>query len=302
MRATPLIALTSAALLSLSACADGDDDGAPSPTPTPSVSASPTASPTAQPTAAPTSGAPSPSATQTTSTSAVSVYFLKGEHVQPVRRTASGTGVAAEAVRALLAGPTASEHADGLVSNVPSGTTLRSLAVSAGVATVDLSGRFDDGGGTLSMTSRVAQVVFTLTRFPTVREVVLRIDGKRVTSLGGEGVDLSQPVDREDYEDLSPAVLVEAPRWEEPGAFPLRVTGTANVFEAVFFLEVRNAQGKVLVQQRVKATSGTGTRGTFDVTLQGTGSGHVELTAFVYSAKDGSREDIVSVPLALSAP
>jgi len=305
VRAPRLLVLPVVLLLPLAACAD-DDEPTPSPNPSPSVSPSagpsvvPTTSPTAGPTATGTTG---PTATRPpVSTSTVSVYLLKGEDLQPVARSATGTGVAAAAVRALLAGPSSAEHADGLTSNVPSGTTLRGLTIRDGLATVDLSGRFDDGGGTLSMTSRVAQVVFTLTRFPTVDRVVFLLDGRRVTELGGEGVDLSRPVDRYDYESLSPAVLVETPRWGETSRMPLRVTGTANVFEAVFFLELENAQGRKLVEQRVMATSGSGTRGTFDVTLRGSFSGQVLLNAFVYSAKDGSREDVVSVPITLSAP
>lgn len=303
VRTSRFLSLSFALLLSLSACAD-DDEPTPSPAPSPSATPSATATAGPTPTAGPTStGTPAPTTSRPpVSTSTVSVYLLKGEDLQPVARTATGTGVAAAAVRALLSGPSTAEHSDGLTSNVPSGTTLRGLTIRDGLATVDLSGRFDDGGGTLSMTSRVAQVVFTLTRFPTVDRVVFMLDGKRVTSLGGEGVDLSRPVDRDDYESLSPAVLIETPRWGESARMPLRVTGTANVFEAVFFLELENARGRRLVEQRVMATSGSGTRGTFDVTLRGTLSGAVLLNAFVYSAKDGSREDVVSVPLTLAAP
>jgi hypothetical protein len=295
MRATPFLAVTAALLLLVSGCAD-DDGGTPSPTATVSPTASASPSPSA------TSSA-SPSARQTpAATSAVSVYLLHGEKLQPVRRTATGAGVAAAAVRALLTGPTAAEAAAGLGTTVPKGTALRSLTIRDRVATVDLTGRYDDGGGTLSMTARLAQVVFTLTRFPTVATVVFWLDGQRVTELGGEGIDLSRPVGRSDYEDLSPAVLVESPRWSESTRLPLRVTGTANVFEAVFFLELKDAAGKVVVDQRVMATSGTGTRGTFDVTLSGTAGGAATLTAYVFSAKDGTRQNIASIPLTLSAP
>jgi hypothetical protein len=229
----------------------------------------------------------------------VSVYFLKGEKVQPVRRSATGTGVAAAAVRALLAGPTSAERAAGFTSAVPSGTSLRSLDISSGLATVDFTGRYDDGGGSLSMQSRVAQVVYTLTRFTSVQRVSFRLDGTPVTALGGEGVDVDK-VDRADYEDQAPAVLVESPRWGEEVSLPLRVTGTANTFEAVFRLELKDGGGRLVVDKQVMATSGTGTRGTFDATLSGTaGSGTATLTAYTLSAKDGSRRDesVVSIQL-----
>lgn len=297
MRTTPCVALATSLLLVLSACAD-EDGGPPSPSPAPSASSSTSASPSASATSQTTSTPP----VQPTSTSAVSVYFLTGEKVQPVRRTATGVGVAAEAVRALLAGPSAAERAAGLTSAVPTGTRLRGITIRDRVATVDLTGRFDDGGGSLSMTARLAQLVFTLTRFPTVDRMSLRLDGRPVAVLGGEGVDVREPVGRDDVEGLSPAVLVETPRWAETVDAPLRVTGTANVFEAVFFLELVDARGRQLVEQRVMASSGSGTRGTFDVTLRPAGTGEVRLNAFIYSAEDGSRRDVASVPLALSAP
>ena len=47
---------------------------------------------------------------------------------------------------------------------------------------------------------------------------------------------------------------------------PLRVTGTANTFEATFNYELNDTDGKVVDKNFVTATSGTGTRGTFDFT------------------------------------
>lgn len=283
LRSTPVLALTLFSLVA--ACGGSSSPAGPSPSTT-------TASPSATATATST---PTP-----VTTSTVGVYLLHDERVQPVARTAHGAGVAAEAVRGLLAGPTATERAAGLSTAVPAGTRLLDLAVSNGLATVDLSGEFASGGGSLSMTARVAQVVFTLTRFPTVQRVSFRVDGRDVSALGGEGVDVSD-VTRADYESRSPAVLVEQPLWAAPVTSPLRVTGTADVFEAVFFLELRDSADHVLVTQRVMATSGTGTRGTFAATLSFSAptAGPGTLVAFTRSPKDGARHDEVRVPVQL---
>jgi hypothetical protein len=151
------------------------------------------------------------------------------------------------------------------------------------------------------MFARLAQVVFTLTQFPSVDRVAFQLDGTPATTFSSEGIELSDPQRRTDYEDQQPAVLVESPRWGEDVRSPLRVTGSANVFEAVFFVELRDSRGRVLVEQRVMATSGSGTRGTFDVTLRPsiTDPGPGTLRTFVYSAKDGSRDDITSIPVTL---
>ena len=224
-----------------------------------------------------------------------SVYFLRGEELVAARRDLSGPGVAASAVRALLAGPSAAEQRAGMASSVPSGTELRGVSLAGGTATVDLTGRFASGGGTLSMTSRLAQVVFTLTQFATVERVEFRMDGVPVRAFGGEGIVLDRPQTREDYENLTPAVLVESPLFDTAVKSPLRVHGSANVFEATFFLRVTDSTGRSLVEQRVMATSGTGTRGTFDVTLRFTvaAPGPGKVVAWYDSAEDG-REVVVS--------
>lgn len=263
--------------------------------PAPGPSVAPSATPVVTP--APTPQVTPPPAAR----SVVSVYFLKGEKVQPVARTVAGPGVAAAAVRALLAGPTAAEQAAGLSTTVPAGVTLRGLTLADRVATVDLSSSFGSGGGSLSMTARLAQVVFTLTRFPTVTSVRFRLDGTPATALGGEGVVLSRPSTRADFEDLTPLILVETPLPGQAAAGPLAVAGSANVFEGVLQLELRTTAGTVLVVRRVQATSGSGTRGTFRASLPFTVTAPTSavLTGFVYSAKDGSRQDVVSLPVRL---
>lgn len=227
------------------------------------------------------------------------MYFLVGEKVQPVTRTVETPVVAAGAVRALLTGPSAAERAAGLTSSVPAGTQLLGVNVDRGLATVDLSGRYQSGGGSLSMATRLAQMVFTLTAFPIVDEVEFRLDGAPVQAFGGEGIVLDGPVDRDRFEDQAPAVLIESPLFGATVGSPLQVQGTANVFEAVFHLELQNAQGTVLGTQRVQASSGTGTRGTFSVSLTWTGptSGPGRLLAFVLSPRDGRPENVVTIPV-----
>jgi hypothetical protein len=233
----------------------------------------------------------------------VRVYLMQGDKLAVARRAVVRTQqVATVAMQELLAGPTADESARGLATTVPTGTKLLGITVTNGTATVDLSGLFAGGGGSLSMTGRVAQVTFTLTQFPTVEQVAFRLDGKPVTALGGEGVMLDHPVTRATFEDLAPAILVESPAQGSTVQSPVRVTGSANVFEAQFRAELADANGTVISTQSVHATSGTGTRGTFDVTVPFSASGKATLTVFDLSPKDGSRIDVVEVPIQLVAP
>jgi hypothetical protein len=108
---------------------------------------------------------------------------------------------------------------------------------------------------------------------------------------------------RADFEDRTPAILVESPlAFEEVGS-PLRVTGTANTFEANFEYELTDTDGRIVDETFVTATSGSGTRGTFDFTTDeyevpfaGVGA----LIVFERSAKDGSRINLVEIPLRMT--
>jgi germination protein M len=169
----------------------------------------------------------------------------------------------ASAVGELWAGPTENERTD------------LGLTTAASREDADLRG------------AGLAQLVFTMTQFPDADTV--EIDGKSYT--------------RADFEEQTPQILVESPLPFETVTSPLRVTGTANTFEATFNYELTDTDGKIVDENFVTATSGTGTRGTFDFTTKpftvpfdGIGS----LIVFERSAEDGSRIHIVEIPLRMS--
>jgi len=204
------------------------------------------------------------------------VYLLQGDKVAPAARSvATGPAVARAALEALLAGPEDEE----LDTAIPPETELKSVTVEGGVANVGLSPQATDDAAR-------AQVVYTLTQFPTVNRVDF-----------GAG----PPVGRKAFEAQTPAILVESPlpgETVEPG---FKVTGTANTFEATFNYELKDASGKVLSKHFVTASSGSGTRGTFRFTVpyevenpqQGT------LVVFEISAENGSRINESELPLQL---
>jgi hypothetical protein len=149
------------------------------------------------------------------------------------------------------------------------------------------------------MRGRVAQVVFTLTQFPTVEAVRFELDGEALTELGGEGLVLEAPQTREDWEDLSPAILVESPLPFAAVTSPMRISGTGNTFEASFQATVTDAAGRVVYQQPQTATSGTGTRGTFDITatLDAPTPGRGTILVYEDSAENGQPINRVEVPV-----
>lgn len=212
-----------------------------------------------------------------------SVYWLRGGKVWPALREPEVAGLDERTIlEELLAGPTKQERADlAFTTAIPEETEVLDLDISGRIARVELSAELSE--------EAVAQVVYTLTTplFPGVEWV--EIQGKSHT--------------RADFEDLTPAILVESPLSFEEVTSPLRVSGTANTFEATFSYELTDTDGLIVDENVVTATSGTGTRGTFDFTtapyvvpFDGVGA----LIVFERSAKDGSRINLVEIPLRMT--
>jgi Immunoglobulin-like domain of bacterial spore germination/Sporulation and spore germination len=210
----------------------------------------------------------------------VSLYFLRNGQVGLARRRAGEEGpkVGTAAIEQLLAGPTASDRAAGFTTAIPAGTRLEGLSITDGTATVELS-------RDLSPAAR-AQVVYTLTQFPTVRRV----------SIDGEA-----PLRRTDFEDQTPPIFVELPAPGDSVSTPLQISGTANTFEATFQVEILDEGGRVIGKRFVTATSGSGTRGTFQakVPFRAKATGPGMLVVYELSAEDGSRIHEVEIPLEL---
>jgi germination protein M len=207
----------------------------------------------------------------------VTLYFLRNGKVAPVQRgIVTGPAIGTATVRELLKGPSADD--EGFKTAIPAGAELESLAIDNGVASLDLS-------RPLPSATALAQVVYTLTQFPTVKRV----------EVGGKASG------RKAFEAQTPAILIETPLPNETVHSGFEVRGTANTFEATFNYELKDAAGNVIAKNFVTATSGSGTRGSFRFTVpykiskpqQGT------LVAFEVSAADGSRTHTVAVPLRL---
>lgn len=238
-----------------------------------------------------------PTATQT-----VRVYFARGEYLGVVTRTVPETpAIARAAIEELLAGPTAAEEGWGFGSEIPKGTRLLGLTIDGGTARVDLSGDFESGGGMLSVTMRLAEVVYTLTQFPAVERVVLMMDGEVVDVFTGEGLMLDEPQERGDFEYVLPAIFLESPTPGETVGNPARLQGTANTFEAAFMVRITGRDGSTIVEVPAMATAGTGTRGTFDVSVPYplAAGGNGTIVVYEQSAKDGSDINVIEVPVTL---
>ena len=283
----------------------------PSAEPTPG--GNPTGTPAPSPSTGPVQPTRGPDATPTPTTSGtttVRAYYFLGSFVDnaglvPVLREVPKTqAVGAAAMRELLDGPNDAEMGarPAMYTVIPDGTRFLGLRIDGGIATVNLSREFEQGGGSASVLGRLAQVVYTLTQFPTVEGVKFELDGEPVTVFSGEGIVLDKPVGRADYRDQLPAIFVDRPAWGGVLANPARVKGLANVFEASFRVRVLDGDGRSLAEKSVMATCGTGCWGTFEATIEYrvARAGWGTLQVFDLSAKDGSVENLTEYPVWLT--
>ncbi|MEV5766883.1 Gmad2 immunoglobulin-like domain-containing protein [Micromonospora sp. NPDC052213] len=290
-RRAAAVALLAAALLPAGCAAPrsgslGPAPTAPPPVATPSASAPPPSSTAAPPTAGPVRS-PTPAATAAAPTRAqtvtVELWYVRDGRLAPTRRTRPATVATSRlALTELAAGPTPAEAATGLTTLLPAGGEVTRIA--DGVATVAPA---PAGGDAPTRRLREAQVVYTLTQFPTVERVRLAA---------------GPPVGRADYADLLPPVVVTGPTIGARVGSPVTVTGSADVFEATVTVRVLDAAGRTVATTFTTATCGTGCRGDFRVTVayrvQREQPGTIE--AYEVSAADGTRRHVVAVPVTLT--
>lgn len=256
-------------------------------------------------------GAAGPAAAAPT-TMVVRAYFLLDDRgdgdpalVPVLRVVPTSPAVATAALRQLLLGPSLTERTahPRIRTAIPAGAKLLGVRISNGLATVNLTGRFASGGGSMGMFGRLAQLTYTATQFPTVTRVNLQLDGKAVTVFSSEGIVLDRPLTRAQFRDhWLPPIFVDRPAYGAAMPDPARITGYANVFEAVFRVRILDAGRHVLTDQRVMATCGTGCWGRFDVTLryQVTRGQWGWLRTYTLSAKDGSVINLREYPVWLT--
>ncbi|MHC5615303.1 MAG: GerMN domain-containing protein [Nostoc sp.] len=148
-----------------------------------------------------------PSTKQPGNEQTANVYWLrpKDKNValvpQPVKVASVQPNQALEAAfQSLLAGP--KEGTDS--TTIPKATKLLGLKAENDEVHVNLSEDFTSGGGSTSMMGRVGQVVYTATTLNPKAKVYIDVNGKPLDVLGGEGLELQQPLTRENFQKNYP--------------------------------------------------------------------------------------------------
>ena len=185
------------------------------------------------------------------------LYFVRDGKLSVAHRSVPlSLTPAADSLRRLLAGPTASERRSGLTTSIPSGSAVRWVRRGGNVANVNLSPGFAPGGA-LVLGAQLAQVVFTLTRFPTLKLVRFFIEGKETQVAGSSPSRRFHVLGRHAFASYLPVVFLESPGANQQVRSPLLIEGSA---AGTILATVVGSDGKLLAQKLLISRAATRTR------------------------------------------
>jgi len=191
----------------------------------------------------------------------------------------------------------------GFVNAIPTDVRVLNAPLSQdGVIEVEMNEAFLDGaGGLLADFTMLNQLIYTVTSGPGVDNsdsVLFLVDGQPVNQFGTEGLDLSDPVSRQTFIDNLAPIFLTDPIMEAEHVYI--VFGIANTFEASVTVRVVDiSSGEVIHEENTTATCGTGCWGGFGVGISSDliTPGENAIQLLDYSAKDGSPENVITVPI-----
>jgi hypothetical protein len=150
------------------------------------------------------------------------------------------------------------------------------VKIAGGTATVDFPN---------PTPAQTAEIVFTLTRFPTIQQV----------DVGGRSGHT-----RNDVASFAPIIFVEDPASDERLPPTIRVAGSAVVFEGTLVDELHQ-NGEIVQTETVTASAGAPERGRFGTDLHATSPGPATVVIYAPSAADGSHQHQVTIPVVIEA-
>jgi hypothetical protein len=245
-------------------------------------------SPSTTPPATTTSSAPDvPTTASAPKPFTFEVWFSYRDRLFVTKRTEPFVpAVGGLALETLLRGTLDAEESAGVSSAVPPGSTAEIRALADGVATVDL--QYPAGSPPASPDLAKAQIVYTLTQYPTITKVQF---------VGQDGT-----VSRGDFARLLPWILVQSPLVGSRVSSPVTISGTADVYEATVNARILDADGQEIAVSFTTALCGTGCRGdyTMSVPFSVNSEQHGTIEVLDYSPEDGSPEHVIRIPVTLT--
>lgn len=247
---------------------------------------------------------PAPTEPPVVHTMDVAVYYLKATAnemylIREVHQTENSAAVARVALEELITGTPSTE---GAYRVLPENTRILDIDIDQGLATVNFSHEVLEANvGASGEELGIASIVNTLTEFPAIQRVQFKVDGeveKAMDWWGHVGL-YEQPFTRNLSLVYEPVIWVTAPAANQKISSPVKIMGTARVFEATVSFHLKDAKGNIIARGFTTATEGAPDRGDFEAELpfNSLAGGKGQLEVFEVSMKDGSEVNKVVIPV-----
>ena len=130
----------------------------------------------------------------------IKIYFTKSKApgeialVPVVRKVSKDDSPVYASIRELFLGPTKPEELKKIMTEIPLGTRLINIEESGDEIYLNISSQYIAGGGSATMQLRYLQIYKTLKKIAPFKEIYLLVDGKPIKTIGGEGLEVTQPL------------------------------------------------------------------------------------------------------------
>ena len=114
----------------------------------------------------------------------------------PMKRRVSSDTPIRGALNELLRGPSKNEEGRGLLTAMPENLRIRDIKIEKKTAVIDFNDAIEENANGNILLMRVDQIVYTATQFKNIDSVLIKINGKRRSSLGGDGLSIGGPITR----------------------------------------------------------------------------------------------------------
>jgi spore germination protein GerM len=131
----------------------------------------------------------------------VTVYFVKTvnmtkNEIFPVKRLVKVNKMTT-AIAELMAGPSTKEQSKGFFTEIPKDTKIIGVKEFSNKYEINLSPEFSSGGGSESMKLRLKQLSYTAIDAAGDKPVYFKLNGKQANFIGGEGLEIPQPLEKD---------------------------------------------------------------------------------------------------------
>ena len=234
----------------------------------------------------------------------VAVYYLKSSFnefylVREIHKVEKNEAVARAALTELITG---TPLTDGAYRVMPPDTKILNITIENELATVDFSAEVLKANvGAEGEALGITAIVNTLTEFSSIKKVQFTVDGLAENGMewwGHVGL-FEQPFERNLNFVREPIIWVNTPVTGQTITSPVRITGSAMIFEATVVYCLKDSDGNVLAKGFTQAAAGAPDRGDFsaEAAFTATAAGKGQLEVYEESMKDGSALHKVVIPV-----